>query len=65
MTELIRISPEETREKVSTGRSLLVSAYEDAEKFNRHHLEGAISFSEFKSKVSTLAKDQEIIFYCA
>jgi len=65
MAEPIRVSPEEVRQKVSSGSALLVCAYEDEEKFKLVHLKGAISFAEFKSKLSSLSKDQEIVFYCA
>ena len=65
MTEPIRISSREARQKVLSGGALLVCAYDDDEKFKNNHLAGAISFSEFKSKLPSLAKDQEVIFYCA
>jgi hypothetical protein len=65
MEEPIRISPEEARIKVTSGSAFLVCAYDDDEKFSLVHLEGAISYGEFKSKLSSLSKDQEIIFYCA
>ena len=65
MTQPVRISAEETRQRAGTGSALLVCAYDDDEKFKNNHLQGAISFSEFKSKLPSLAQDQEIIFYCA
>jgi rhodanese-related sulfurtransferase len=65
MSEPTRISAQETRQKVSSGEALLVCVYDDAEKFQNNHLEGARSFSEFQSNLSTLAKDREIVFYCA
>ncbi len=65
MVDPIRVSPEETRRKVDSGTALLVCGYEDDEKFKLVHLEGAISLTEFKSRLSSLGKDQEIIFYCA
>ncbi len=64
MTEIERVSPAEGHEKVNSGQALLVCAYGDAEKCKKLHLEGAISFQEFESKLSGLRKDQEIIFYC-
>ena len=64
MAEPIRISPEEVRRKVTSGSALLVCAYDDEEKCKKLHLEGSISLTEFTFKLSTLAKDQEIIFYC-
>ena len=65
MTQPVRISTEETRQRVRAGSALLVCAYDDDEKFKNNHLQGAISFSEFKSKLPSLPQDQEFIFYCA
>jgi len=65
MTEPIRISPEEARQKITSGSALLVCAYDDEKKFNKVHLEGALSLTQFKSKLSSLAKEKKIIFYCA
>jgi hypothetical protein len=65
MAEPIRISPEEVRQKVTSGSALLVCAYDDEEKCKQLRLEGAIPLREFQSKLSALPKDQEIIFYCA
>jgi len=60
-----RIQVEEAYSKVQAGKALLVCGYNDEEKFKTMKLEGAISFSDFESKLPTLSKDQEIIFYCA
>ena len=65
MGEAIRVTPEEARRKVSSGAALLICAYDDDEKFKHLHLEGAMSFKAFRSNLSRLSKDQEIIFYCA
>jgi rhodanese-related sulfurtransferase len=64
MAEPERISPEEVNKKLKAGTVLFVCAYEDEEKFRMMHLEGAISFSEFKKRLPSLSKDQEIVFYC-
>ena len=58
-----RISPEEVRQGLESGRLLLVCAYEDESRFSQMQLEGAISFREFQTKLPTLGKDQEIVFY--
>ena len=63
MSEPKRVRAEEVYGKLKSGKALLVCAYEDEEKFKKLQLEGAISLNEFKSKLSSLAKDQEIIFY--
>ena len=65
MTEPIRISVEEARQKVNSGAALLVCAYDDDEKFKNNHLLGAISLSDFRAKLPSLSTEQEIIFYCA
>jgi hypothetical protein len=65
MTEPKRISPEEVYQKLKSGTVILVCAYEDDVKFKKLQLQGAISFNEFKSKLPSLSKDQEIVFYCA
>jgi hypothetical protein len=65
MKEPERIGPEEVHKKLKAGTIILVCAYEDDEKFKTFHLEGAISFTEFKSRLPSLTKDQEIAFYCA
>ena len=58
-----RISPEEVRKGLETGRILLVCAYEDDSRFKQIQLEGAISFGEFQTRLPALSKDQEIVFY--
>ena len=65
MAEPERVSPKEVFQKLKAGTALLVCAYEDEAKFRKMQLQGAISLTEFKSKLPSLARDQEIIFYCA
>jgi hypothetical protein len=65
MVEPERISPKEVYEKLKGGDAILVCAYEDDKKFKTFRLDGATSFNEFRSKLPSLLKDQEIIFYCA
>jgi hypothetical protein len=65
MATATRINPHETFEKVRGGKALLVCAYESDEQFKSLQLDGAISFSEFRTKLPSLPKDQEIVFYCA
>ncbi len=64
VAEMNRISPDETIKKVKSGEALLVCAYGD-DKCNTVLFEGALLRSEFESKLDSLAKTQEIIFYCA
>ena len=63
MSDIARISPAETRQKVLTGQALLVCAYPVYEKFLRLQLDAAIPLSDLQAKESSLARDQEIIFY--
>ncbi|KPJ98461.1 MAG: ArsR family transcriptional regulator [Desulfobacterales bacterium SG8_35] len=63
MSEAVRISAEETRQKVAAGLALLVCAYADYAKFTQYHLEGAIPLSDLHAREGKLAKDQEIVFY--
>ena len=63
MADTPRISAQETRENVLSGKAMLICAYPDDSKFTQYHLDGAISLSSFKEKVGELAKDQELIFY--
>ena len=62
--DIERISPEMTYEKVTAGDAILVCSYGDG-KCKDILLEGALLRSEFESRLTTLSKDQEIIFYCA
>ncbi len=65
MAEPVRVSPQEIYQKVKDGKTLLVCGYEGDAKFKAMHLEGAISFSDFKARFASLSKDQDIVFYCA
>jgi hypothetical protein len=64
MADVERISPEEVYSKVKAGTALLVCGYEDDESFRKFHLEGAISFSDYTSRLPSLPKEQEVVFYC-
>lgn len=44
---------------------VLVCAYENDEEFHRYDLEGAISLSEFRRRIDSFPKDENVIFYCA
>jgi rhodanese-related sulfurtransferase len=65
MAEPARVSPADIYQKVKDGKILLVCGYEDDAKFKLMHLEGAISLSDFKARLASLSKDQDIVFYCA
>jgi hypothetical protein len=58
-----RISAEEVRSKLQSGKALLVCAYESDAKFRDTALERAISFSEFEKRKASLPRDVELVFY--
>jgi hypothetical protein len=60
-----RIAVMEAREKVIEGQAILVCAYDSDETFNKMRLQGAIPLSTFKDKLTSIEKEQMIIFYCA
>jgi hypothetical protein len=65
MADIERISVGEARKKVTANQALLVCAYEDEAKCRALNLDGSISLTGFQSKVASLPKSQEIIFFCA
>ena len=65
MADIERISVEEAHRKVKENQALLVCAYEDEAKCRMVNLEGSISLASFQSRVVSLPKTQEIIFFCA
>lgn len=64
MEGVARVSPREAYEKVKAGQALLVCAYESDARFEKFHLEGAISFNDFKARVKEMPMTKEVIFYC-
>jgi rhodanese-related sulfurtransferase len=65
MEKVIRITAEETHQKLQMGKVLLVCAYDSEDQFRSLQLAGAISLPEFRAKLPSLSKDQKIVFYCA
>ena len=65
MPEIERISAEQARRKVQSREALLVCAYDDEAKCGSMRLEGASTLNEFRAKLRSLPKDQEIVLYCA
>lgn len=65
MAEVKRIPVTDAYQKVKSEKALLVCGYDDEAKFRMAHLEGALALKEFETRLPSLSKDQEIIFYCA
>jgi hypothetical protein len=63
MADVERISVEQAHAKTKASQALLVCAYEDEAKCRRLNLAGSISLTSFQSRVASLPKTQEIIFY--
>lgn len=61
-----RISPQQARRLLNAdSSSMLVCAYDSQEKFEQHHLEGAIPLATLAAQVGSIPKDRAIVFYCA
>jgi hypothetical protein len=65
MPEVSRISVQEARQEVTSGRALLVCAYEQEEKCNQVALDGSVSLTQFEQRLPSLSREQELIFFCA
>jgi hypothetical protein len=63
MADIQRISVQQAHTKAKSNQALLVCAYEDEAKCRMLNLDGSISFTSFKSRVNSVPKSQEIIFY--
>jgi len=63
MADIKRVTAQQAHAKIETNQALLVCAYEDDAKCRMFNLEGSISFTSFKSRVQSLPKSREIIFY--
>ena len=61
--QIARVNPEQSNARVKAGGALLVCSYED-DRCKKILLEGAILRSELESRLPSLPKTQEIIFYC-
>jgi len=61
MADIERISAKQAREK--TQQALLVCAYENEAKYLKLNLDGSISLANFRLRLASLPKTQEIIFY--
>ena len=51
------LSADKAHEQVRNGSALLVCAYDSDEKFQKFHLEGAISLSDFRQKAAAFSKN--------
>ena len=63
--EPARVNPVDIYPNVKSGKTLLVCGYDDDQKFKMMRLEGSISLSDFRSRLSALPKNQDVVFYCS
>ncbi len=61
MGDIERIGVKQARGKAH--QALLVCAYENEAKHRMFNLDGSISLANFRSRLASLPKTQEIIFY--
>jgi len=61
ISDIERISAKQAREKAH--QALLVCAYENEAKHRMFNLDGSVSLANFQSRLASLPKTQEIIFY--
>jgi hypothetical protein len=61
MADIERIGVKQARGKAH--QALLVCAYENEAKHRMFNLDGSISLANFRSRLASLPKTQEIIFY--
>jgi hypothetical protein len=60
-----RLSADEVRERMEDNDTMLVCAYDDSEKCRRIGIEEAVPYPDFKSKLGSIPKSKEIVFFCA
>jgi hypothetical protein len=66
MTEVPRIEPSEVQKKQNSGQKLwFVCGYDDDDRCAQIKIDNGISLSDFTSRVPSLSRDEEIVFYCA
>ena len=59
-----RISAKDVRRRMaSAAKPLLVCAYDSEDRLLEMELDGAMSWPAFQSRLASIPKDQEIVFY--
>lgn len=64
LADVERIGPQEAWQHLESDGALLVCAYDSEKKFQDNQLKRAISLDEFNSRIESIPKDRELIFYC-
>jgi hypothetical protein len=65
MTKINRLDPKVAREREQGRGAILVCAYDDRDKCAGVAIAGSLALADLTSRLDSLAKDQELIFYCA
>ncbi len=58
-----RVSVDEARRQVDSGKALLVCAYGDEQKCRGLGVDGSITYNEFEGRLPALSRNQQIIFF--
>lgn len=65
ITEANRVTPTWTRNRMKGPKpALLVCAYDDEEKCRSMSLPNSLTMRELNERLSSLPRDQELVFYC-
>jgi len=64
--DVLRISPEQLKEKLDAGADLVIVDVRDKEAFDEGHITGAVSipWGEMEARYTELPGDKETITYC-
>jgi hypothetical protein len=60
-----RVSADEARREVESGRALLVCAYDDEAKYRQMRLQNAVTLQDVQRRIDSIPHNQTLIFYCA
>jgi hypothetical protein len=63
MTAPEPIGPRETRQKLQSGSNALLVCIYSQMMYDKSQLEGAISLEQLESRLGTIPKETELIFY--
>lgn len=60
-----RVKPDEVRQRMKDNGAMLVCAYDDSEKCRKIGIAESIPYPDLKSKLDSIPKSREIVFFCA
>jgi hypothetical protein len=60
-----RISALEAKRRTESDQALLVCGYDDEQKCRGFDIAGSITYKQFQTRLPSLPKSTELIFFCA